>query len=338
MFETGYKAAKLLFRTIRGEIQPTSGWRKIPIIVPAEKMLTGVEGPFARLFERVRDIEAHEGIVSASLFSVQPWLDVTELGSAAVVLTDGNPVLAQQKADQLARALWSSRHDLVIHKWPLKEALKKAFASRASTVVLVDGSDATVGGAPGDSTIVLQALLETEITQPVFLPILDPEAVEGAYRAGLGNQITLPVGGKRDHIFSKPVTVEGTVMRLLDRKATIEGPVMQGVEIDMGRTAVLDVGLISIVLTERNYPGHDPSLYRAAGLDPERAKIVVAKSAAHYRSNYAAITSESILADTVGMCTSNFTLLPYKRAPRPLFPLDRTFVPDLGGTTEEGST
>jgi microcystin degradation protein MlrC len=85
------------------------------------------------------------------------------------------------------------------------------------------------------------------------------------------------------------------------------------------------VGNIHVVLTERNYPGHDPSLYRAAGLDPAKAKVLVAKSAAHYRSNYAHVTTQSVLADTVGLCTSNFADLPYQRVPRPLFPLDRDF-------------
>ncbi len=325
IFETGYRAAKLLFRMIRGGVRPASGWRKIPMMIPAESMLTTVDGPFARLFEWIRNIEDEEGLLSASLFSVQPWLDVGEMGSAALVYTERDQPLAQRAADQLARAFWQFRFELQVEKPAVRDAIDKAMASSAPHVVLVDGSDATVGGAPGDSTIVLQTLLEMEVPQPVYLPILDPEAVQKAVRIGCGHTVTLAVGGKRDNIFSKPVTVTGKVTHLTDGRAEIEGPVMHGVTIDMGRTAVIEAGNIHIVLTERNYPGHDPSLYRAAGLEPEQAKILVAKSAAHYRSNYAHITTHSVLADTMGLCTSNFARLPYKEVPRPLFPLDKDF-------------
>jgi len=325
MFETGFRAAKLLFRMIRGGVRPVTGWRKIPMMIPAETMLTTVDGPFARLFEFIQNIEDEEGLLSASLFSVQPWLDVGEMGSAALVYTERDQPLAQRAADELARAFWQFRYELQVEKLPVRDAIDAAMASRAAHVVLVDGSDATVGGAPGDSTIVLQTLLGMEVPQPVYLPILDPEAVHEAVRIGCGNPVTLDVGGKRDNIFSKPVTVEGKITRLTDGRAEIEGPVMKGVAIDMGRTAVIEVGNIHIVLTERNYPGHDPSLYRAAGLDPAKAKVLVAKSAAHYRSNYAHITTQSVVADTLGLCTSKFARLPYKEVPRPLFPLDKDF-------------
>lgn len=323
IFETGYTAASLLFDIVRGDIKPAVGWRKIPMIVPAEKMLTAEKGPFARLFDRVGEIESQKEVVSASLFSVQPWLDIHELGSATMVFTNDKPELAQQFADELAKMQWGYRHDLLVEKPPVTEAVKTALASSARTVILVDGSDATVGGAPGDSTVLLQAFLQLNVQAPIFLPIIDPEAVQKASVAGLNSRISLEVGGKRDSVFSRPVSVQGEVIRLTDGRAVIEGPVMRGVTIDMGRIAVLKIGGIHVVLTEKNYPGHDPSLYRSAGLDPEAAKIVVVKSAAHFRSNYAHITREYIYPDSIGMCTSNFSLLPYKRVPRPIFPLDK---------------
>ena len=325
MVEAGFRAAKLLFRMIRGGVRPIAGFRKIPMMVPAETMLTTVDGPFARIFEWTRNIEDEEGILSASLFSVQPWLDVGEMGSAALVYTEHDPQLAQRAADGLGQAFWQFRFELQVEKPPVHDAIEAALNSSAPHVVLVDGSDATVGGAPGDSTVVLQALLGMEVPQAVYLPILDPEAVQKVVPIGCGQEVTLDVGGKRDNIFSKPVTVAGEITHLTDGRAEIEGPVMKGVTIDMGRTAVIKAGNIHIVLTERNYPGHDPSLYRAAGLDPEGAKILVAKSAAHYRSNYAHITTQSVLADTMGLCTSNFSQLPYREVPRPLFPLERDF-------------
>jgi microcystin degradation protein MlrC len=98
---------------------------------------------------------------------------------------------------------------------------------------------------------------------------------------------------------------------------------MQGAEFDVGRIVVLEVNNINILLTERVYPGHDPGLYRAGGLNPEEAKIVVVKSVNHAKANYAAIAKDYIIADAPGLSTMNLNTLPYAKAPRPIFPLDK---------------
>ena len=134
--------------------------------------------------------------------------------------------------------------------------------------------------------------------------------------------MTLMVGGKRDNIFSKPVPLRAVVRNIVEAKALIEGPVNRGAEIDLGQTVVLQTGQIFVVLTKTVYPGHDPSLYRCVGLQPEEAQMIVAKSSIHYRANYASIAKEFIVIDTPGMSTSNFTFLPFKNVPRPFFPLD----------------
>ena len=61
-------------------------------------------------------------------------------------------------------------------------------------VVVADGSDSTQAGAPGDSTIILKALLEMDISRPVFLPIIDPEGVARAAEVGIDREVTLMVG------------------------------------------------------------------------------------------------------------------------------------------------
>ena len=51
--------------------------------------------------------------------------------------------------------------------------------------MLVDASDATSSGAPGDSPAVLRALIEAGYPGRALVPIVDPAAVEVAFSGGV---------------------------------------------------------------------------------------------------------------------------------------------------------
>ena len=107
-FETGVRAASLLFAIVRGEITPCIAWQKIPMLAPADRGLTA-EWPMKEWFDLARKMEKEPGVVSISNFPVQPWLDVEELGWATVVVTDNKPQLARHLAAELADRAWALR-------------------------------------------------------------------------------------------------------------------------------------------------------------------------------------------------------------------------------------
>jgi microcystin degradation protein MlrC len=114
--------------------------------------------------------------------------------------------------------------------------------------------------------------------------------------------------------------VGGRIARITDGKITSSGHLP--VEFDMGTTVVLEAGRIAIVLTESPGPGHDPNVYRRVGLEPAAAHIVVVKTPVTFWSTYAGIMKRAILAEGPGLSTSQLQLLPFVKAPRPLYPLD----------------
>lgn len=329
MVETGQRAAQLLFATLRGEIQPTLGWCKIPMITPADRFLTGTE-PLKLWFDRARDFEKQPGVLSVSLFPVQPWLDVAELGWSAVVVTDNDSARAQALADELGELAWSLRHEFFADKLPPAEAISRALAIEGGPIVIADGSDSVNSGAPGDSTWLLKEMVRRKLGGDAFVTVVDPEAVAQALAAGIGQQVTLHVGGKRDRLFSTPAAVTGRVIRASDGRFTISGHL--AADINMGRTVVVDLGEVKLVLSEDVGSGHDPMVYRHLGLDPAGAKIVVVKTPVGFWLSYRGIMRDAILADCPGLSTSNLKLLPFVHAPRPLFPLDplETWVPAAG--------
>jgi microcystin degradation protein MlrC len=319
MAETGQRAAELLFAELRGETRPVMRWRKIPMVTPADNFLTGT-GPLSRWFGRARELEQQPGVLAISLFPVQPWLDVPELGWAAVVITDGQPELAQRLADELGDLAWSLRHELFLPKLPPEDAIAAAMASEGRPVVIADGSDSVNSGAPGDSTWLLKSMLGKELGGLGLVTVTDPEAVRQALQAGIGETVTLAVGGKRDHIFSTPVEVTGRVIRASDGRFTITGHL--GSDINMGRTVVLACDDIRLLLSEGVGSGHDPMVYRHLGLDPALAKIVVVKTPVGFWLSYGSFMHKAILADCPGLSSSNLRRLPFRKVTRPLFPLD----------------
>jgi microcystin degradation protein MlrC len=90
----------------------------------------------------------------------------------------------------------------------------------------------------------------------------------------------------------------------------------------MGRAVVLDIGEIRLLVSERPAMTVDPELFRSHGIEPGRMRIVVVKSPNGFRGPYGSIAKKVFLVDTPGVSTPKLKTLPYRRVPRPIYPLD----------------
>ena len=65
--------------------------------------------------------------------------------------------------------------------------------------------------------------------------------------------LTTPIGGRRDHRFSKPLSITATVERLFDAKFVLtSGHLGRNLAVDMGSSAVLRGGDVRIVVTSKD--------------------------------------------------------------------------------------
>jgi len=316
---TGRKAASVLFRMLRGEIRPTVAWRKIPMITPQDQFLTS-EGPMKEWFDLARQMEGRRGVLDVSPYPMQPWLDVAEGGWSVVVHTDHAPEMAQALAAEMADRGWSLRERF----WDSSrvapaEAVRRAAAAERGLVILSDTGDSVYGGAPGDTTCILRALLDQRISCPAFVPLVDAEAVQGALAAGVGARVTMELGGKVDTLFSQPVQVTGKV-----------AAVSNGFTVDLHdrgicelrQTALLQVSSIFIALLDhRSFAINHPVLYTHLGLDMADAKMVVVKTASNFQF-FRRWRNGLIRVDSPGTTQSDLTAFQWKRLPRPIYPLD----------------
>jgi microcystin degradation protein MlrC len=327
MYETGQKAARVLVETVEGALTPAPALARLPMLLPPENS-THNWGPLAEVIERGRELERERTILHAGVYPVQPWMDTEGVASSVVVLTDGDPDLAQACARELAGLFWANRAGFVTELVPPDEAVRRALGRSAGMTILCDSADSTTSGSTGDSTAVLTALLRAAalrsapVAETVLLNVVDPGAVARAMEAGVGATIAVEVGGALSPRYFQPVPLTAYVKTLSDGTFTFKGPGMRGVPHHMGRTAVLVQGGIHLVVMERGVSQWDPQMYRSLGLEPADARIVQVKSPMAFRAAYEGLYDEVIVVAAPGAANPDLRSLAWERVSRPIYPLD----------------
>jgi len=321
MSERGAEAAQRLLEIVARKITPTRALRKPPMLPPLGNQGTA-KGPMRRLYDLAGEMEKDPRVLSISIFAGFPHADIPEAGLGIVVVTDGDQALAEAKADELERVAWKHRHEFIHTGVPVKEAVAKALATNAGPIILADMADNTGGGAAGDGTEILRELLRVGAKAAVVACIWDPEAVRACVRVGVGNAVSLKVGGKVDDKHGEPVEVTGRVRTLSDGRFIHKGPMFRGLEGKLGTTAVLDVNDVKVILISYRWQTLDPEMIRFVGIDPLAEKILVVKSTIHYRAAFEPIAREIVEVDAPGLSSSNLSRFGFKRIRRPIFPLD----------------
>jgi microcystin degradation protein MlrC len=319
--ETAELAMNLLISIIEGSAEPVMAWRKIPMLLHQEQFLTAA-GPMRTLFDRAREMETLAGVLSVSVFPMQPWLDVDEAGWATLVVADRDQGLADELAGELADLAWSLRHDFArIESLQPAEAVDRA--ARASTLGIVcDMGDAVFAGASGDSTFLLDEILGRPEPPSALVPMWDAEAASAAASAGAGTTISIEVGGKHTRGFSSPRRLEASVVEVARDRIELDGSVYGLKSIDQGQTALLDAGPVKLLVSEkRGLAGSHPVVYRRFGVEPREFELAVLKTAANVHG-YAGLAPEVFRADTPGLSQSRLDLFEWRRVPRPIFGLD----------------
>lgn len=318
-YATAHDLTSIALGCFAGDVRPTMAWRKVPMITHQEQYLTA-QGPMKEWFDRARAIEREGLALTVSQFPMQPWLDVEEAGWAVVVVTDGDGAAAEALADELADMAWGLRHRFMEQEnLGTDDAIAFADDPARGAVLLSDTGDSVLGGSPGDSTVILRALLATPLRHRALVPLTDPVAAQRLSELGDGDAVDLEIGGWSTS-FSSPVRVTGT------RRAARSGPVTltglpQGT-VDMGAAVVLDLGQVTVLVTEHpGVGGIHPGVYRALGVEPADYKMIVMKTASNFQY-MRDITTTFVRVASPGPTQSDVLSLPWSRIPRPMFPLD----------------
>jgi len=320
-YERGLEAAEILSRILRNGYSPVSALEKPPMLLSPQKQKTSYY-PMKTLMEQAHDIEKDPKVINVTVTGGYPYADVEDAGMSFLVTTDDDKKLAEEKAKDLARTAWRMRREFLVDVLPVEEAVKEAIKAKEGPIVLADISDNPGGGSPCDGTVLLKEMLALGIENAVLALIADEEAVRESVLAGVGNVVTLKIGGKTDRLHGEPLPVTGEVKMISDGKFPSTGPMGTGMMENLGRTVVLRCAGVDVILTEKRYQPTSLQLYRSLGIEPSEKMVIVVKSSVHFRASHEPIAKKIIEVDTPGIHSSRLSAFNYKKLRRPIFPLD----------------
>ncbi|MEO6984876.1 MAG: M81 family metallopeptidase [Paralcaligenes sp.] len=324
IYEAGVRAAEILCRTIQGELHPVMAWGNRPMLPHVMRQGTH-SGPNRELQQHCKELEKST-VLAASLFVGFPHADIANAGLSVVVCTDARPDVASASCESLLNEAWDRRAEFLFESVPLVSAVESATRYTDYPVVLLDHCDNASSGGTMDTTVVLQEVINQGISNAVFYAIFDPASVSQAIAAGVGNSVTVSLGGKAHllatHEENPSLPVTATVRTISDGRFKLWGPMSAGVEICTGPTVVLDTDRILIVVTSGHMEPFDLNCFYSLGIDVRNMHYVIMKSRVHWRAGFTGLAKHVIECDGIGVTTSDYSKLTFKNVRRPMYPLD----------------
>jgi len=326
-WETRERAARNLVSWVERGGRPRRAWVRVPILLPGEKTSTRVE-PARSLYAGLAEVERQPGVTDASIWIGYAWADEPRCHASVLVSGDDEDAVARH-ARTLAQRLWDVREDFTFvgPTGTLAEGIRAGLEHRANggarPYVVSDSGDNPGAGGTGDVTWALRELLAMdELTQPdapvvLVASVFDASAIDELSALRPGDPVSVSVGARVDDRVCGPVRLEGELVSLHEGDP------------GAGRIAVVRRGGIRAVVTEFRTAFHEVEDFRAIGLEPGEADIVVTKIG-YLEPTLHDIARGWTLALTPGPVDQHLERLGHTRILRPMHPFDSFSVqPDL---------
>lgn len=316
--DRGVQAAKLMADVVAGRVKPTQAIVKPPMLYNIMFHNTYAQ-PMKAITDASKTLEKQPGILVASVPGGYQYADIPAMGPSAIVVTNNDPALAKREAERLAGMMWALRDDLKLRIPTPADAVRAAMQADKFPIAFMDTGDNIGGGSSGDGTFILEELVAQKAVGWA-MTIFDPEAVNAAYRAGIGGTFDMAVGGKTDNLHGKPVRVRGKVKTLTDGKY-LETEMRHGGGRywDMGHSAVIEVEGSTrdlqnlLLLTPKRVIPFSIHQLTSVGIYPERQRILVAKGTVAPRAAYEPVSAKIVEVDSGGVTAVNPARFAYKQ-------------------------
>ncbi|MFO8173632.1 MAG: M81 family metallopeptidase [Longimicrobiales bacterium] len=278
----GARSARALHRTMKGDYVPTTVTRKPGIITATVLQWTGAS-PSMDIMERARRWEARAEDAFVSVFYGYPWSDVPDVGATIQVMTNNDPELAREIADDMNDFMWRVREDFALGSYPLPEEAAERVADAVARgevpVAVGDHSD-----RPGDATHILRAFQEEGLGRVLYGTITDPGVLEALEASGAtaGDPFDMEIGGFTPS-GGRPYPIQGTLL-YFDR----------GFGFD--RVAAVEFGNDNVVIITPTYTQvTNPERFQFGPLELSDFDVFVVKSRVHFRRGF----DETGFAETI---------------------------------------
>ena len=325
MYEAALKALTLLDAATAGRIRPVVAVRKAGAILPSFNMRTEA-GPMADIERLAREAAAGtSGVLDVSPFGGFAYADTPCAGAAVAVVADGNRALAAEVASRVAHEMRARSPAFTVVLPGAGEAIVRALAQLAARpprrpVAVVEPSDNPLSGGAGDTPGLLRALVQhAPGLRAVFAFFWDPDLVERCRRLGVGASLPVRLGGRLTPVYGAPVELDVSVERLTGGRFRNRGPMEAGLEVSLGRTAVLRHGALRVIVTEACHAPNDAEYFALHGIALDQVDLLAVKAKNHFRAAFTALTETIVDADTPGPAMADLSRLPFRNLPPELY-------------------
>jgi microcystin degradation protein MlrC len=311
--EAGLIAARLLYRCLATGQRPRMQLNNPGIIWPPTGTGTAND-PMLTLEAMARQFEGEaESLWAMNIVAGFSFADTPDTGVSFVACGTADATL---QLEALAKRAHELTHLGMITDPPADEVLAGLKPQPAGLTVLVEPADNIGGGAPGDCTGLLRALIRHGIENAAIC-LCDPQAVS-ELEAGAR---TIRLGGKGSRLDPGPLELEVQLVALNDGRFELEDKnshlaSMCGDVFDMGRCAVVKHQGITILITSVKTPPFDLGQWHSQGIAVEALSVVAVKAAVAHRRAYDKIAARMLWVDTPGPCSSNLDALPFRHLKR----------------------
>jgi microcystin degradation protein MlrC len=318
----GEEAVDLLMRIVDKGLRPVTYVRSVAML--ASVISTEVGFVPEIINDLCSKVASRPGVLDCSWFHGFPYADIAAPSPSVICTTDGDEELAKRCGDEIATWIWNHRDDFVQDFCSPAVGVERALACTDGPIVLNEYSDNPGGGAPGDGTRLLRALLDARPAPDTccFAAINDPDVVRQAMRAGPGGTIRISLGGKMGRYQGEPIIAEAYVKCVTDGRFTnLAGSVFEGLNFQLGKMCRLVIRGVDVIVSSSAGQIFDPSPFQLHGIDVMQRRVVAIKSANHFRSGFRNIAKQIITVDSVGLSSSDASSLPRIKLTSNLWPL-----------------
>ncbi|WP_109482053.1 M81 family metallopeptidase, partial [Paraburkholderia sp. C35] len=313
MAETGARAAALLDSLIRDARPLKCVSRRIPFLIPVNAMCTLVE-PALGMYDMLAMLE--QGTVASLSFAPGfPAADFPECGP--VIWGYGYDEDALSDAiDTLFQRVLTDESRWEVQFLSPDEAVTEAarLAQHADRpVIIADTQDNPGVGGDSNTMGMVRALLRAQVQDAAVGVIWDADAAAAAHRAGVGAHIELALAGRSGVPGDEPLHGVFEVEQLSDGRFRFDGPMMNGMQGDLGPVACLRIDGVRIVVSTVKMQIFERNFFRVGGDEPASMMILVVKSSVHFRADFQAAAHAVLVAKAPGPMAADPADLPWQR-------------------------
>jgi microcystin degradation protein MlrC len=292
-----------------------SNFQELPFLIPLTSQCTLVE-PMAGVIAEMSALEAAP-IRALNFTPGFPAADVAECGPVAFgYATDAEPLAAAVL--RIAEAVIEREAQFALEIHSIDSAIQQVShhrGVRGRPTILADTQDNPGGGGTADTTSLLKALHEHQVTSVLAGIVCDPLACARAHDAGVGASIDLDLGGRSGY-GETPFRGRFVVEALGDGRFEATGPFYRGSRMNLGSMALLRIGELRIAVASRKQQAADQAMFRHLQVEPSDFAVLALKSSVHFRADFGAIASRILVVAAPGANIADPAALPFTKVTR----------------------